>query len=92
VRTVASLTTSWCKQCFSAGTYGLPGGQIATVVGYGKGYSGSHTSRDPIVGGSGAYAGARGEISDREVGPREDQLVFHLARKRAPTTARRPFG
>jgi hypothetical protein len=61
-------------------TYALDGGQVASLVGYGKGFSGNHRSTDPIVGGSGLYAGARGEISDREVGPRKDRLVFHLVR------------
>jgi hypothetical protein len=61
-------------------TYALHGGQLAVLVGYGKGVSGNHSSRDPIVGGSGVYAGARGEISGREVGPRKDRLVFHLVR------------
>jgi hypothetical protein len=61
-------------------TYALPGGQLASLVGYGRGLSGNHSSRDPIVGGSGTYSGARGEISDREVGPRKDRLVFRLVR------------
>lgn len=61
-------------------TYALGGGQLASLVGYGKGLSGNHSSRDPIVGGSGVYAGARGEISDREVGARKDRLVFRLVR------------
>jgi hypothetical protein len=61
-------------------TYALPGGQLAALVGYGRGLSGNHSSRDPIVGGSGAYSGARGEVFDREVGPRKDRLVFRLAR------------
>ena len=59
-------------------TYALDGGQIAAVVGYGKGLSANKTSTDPIVGGTGAYEGARGQISDREVGPRKDELVIHL--------------
>ena len=61
-------------------TYALPGGQLASLVGYGRGFSGIHISSDPIVGGSGTYFGARGEVSDREVGPRKDRLVFRLVR------------
>ena len=61
-------------------TYALHGGQVASLTGYGKGFSGNHRSSDPIVGGTGLYAGARGVISDREVGPRADRLVFHLVR------------
>ena len=61
-------------------TYALHGGQLASLAGYGEGFSGNHGSRDPIVGGSGLYAGARGEILDREVGPRTDRLVLHLVR------------
>jgi hypothetical protein len=59
-------------------TYALDGGQIAAVVGYGKGLSANKSSTDPIVGGTGAYEGARGEISDSEVGPRKDELIIHL--------------
>lgn len=62
-------------------TYALARGQIASVVGYGKGLSGNsgnHLSHDPIVGGSRAYAGATGQIVGREVGPKRDRLVFHL--------------
>jgi hypothetical protein len=72
---VISSTNQECST-----TYALQGGQIASLVGYGRGFSGNHSSHDPIVGGSGVYAGARGEISDREMGPRKDRLVFHLVR------------
>jgi hypothetical protein len=61
-------------------TYALHGGQLASLVGYGRGFSGSHSSHDPIAGGSGVYAGARGEISDREVSAQKDRLVFRLVR------------
>jgi hypothetical protein len=61
-------------------TYALHGGQLAALVGYGRGFSGSHSSRDPIAGGSGVYAGARGEISDREVSAQKDRLVIRLVR------------
>lgn len=61
-------------------TYALPHGQLAVLTAYGKGFSGNHTSRDPIVGGSGIYADARGEIVGREVSPRRDRLVVHLIR------------
>lgn len=59
-------------------TYALDGGQIAAVVGYGRGLSANKSSTDPIVGGTGVYEGARGEISDMEVGPRKDELIIHL--------------
>lgn len=58
-------------------TYTVRGGQIAAQASYGEG----STALTPIVGGSGAYAVMRGDISEREIANgRKDRLVFHLER------------
>jgi hypothetical protein len=59
-------------------TYALDGGQIASMPGFGKGLSAGRSSIDPIVGGTGPFEGARGQISGTEVGPRTDMLTIHL--------------
>jgi hypothetical protein len=52
-----------------------PGGQIAAQASYGQG----STALTPIVGGSDSYAGARGDISEREAAKgRLVRLVVHL--------------
>jgi hypothetical protein len=52
-----------------------PGGQIAAQASYGQG----STALTPIVGGSGRYAGARGDLSEREASKgRVVHLVLHL--------------
>jgi hypothetical protein len=54
-----------------------PGGQIAAQAVYGAG----GTALTPIVGGSGRYASARGDMAEREVdNGREVRLVLHLER------------
>jgi hypothetical protein len=56
-------------------TLTMPDGQIAAQASYGQG----STAVTPIIGGSGNYAGARGDISEQEVANgREVKLVFHL--------------
>jgi hypothetical protein len=76
VQAYCVVVSSFNQEC--SFTYSLDGGQIAAVVGYGKGLSAKKSSTDPIVGGTGAYEGARGEISDSEAGPRKDDLIIHL--------------
>jgi hypothetical protein len=49
-------------------TAGLPGGQLMIAASYGAGYNTGSTALEPITGGSGAYAGARGVVRDTEVG------------------------
>ena len=50
-------------------------GQIAAQASYGKGTA----ALTPITGGSGAYAGARGDMSEQELAHgREGRLVVHL--------------
>lgn len=65
------------SQCSLTGA--LPGGQIAAVPAYGKGFSGTEpVSRYPIVGGTGAYQSARGYIIEQDSGPGSGQLTIHL--------------
>jgi hypothetical protein len=54
----------------------LRGGQIALLAGFGKGNSGVV----PIVGGTGAYANARGDIAERQAGPTMERWTVHLIR------------
>jgi hypothetical protein len=55
---------------------GLPEGQIILTSGYGSGLNAGAVAHEAIVGGTGAYDGARGQGDDREVG--SHGLVFHL--------------
>jgi hypothetical protein len=55
---------------------GLPEGQIIVTSGYGPGLNVGSVAHEAIVGGTGAYEGARGQGDDREVG--SHGLVFHL--------------
>jgi hypothetical protein len=65
-------TTQECTESLT-----VPGGQIAAQASYGQ----ASTALTPIVGGSGSYVGARGDMSEREVNNgREVQLVIHLDR------------
>lgn len=57
-------------------TLGLPGGQILIESGYGPGFNTGSVAREAIVGGTGTYAGARGEGRDRELS--NTKLAFHL--------------
>lgn len=56
VCTQISKSTSQC-----AFTLGLPDGQILIQSSYGPGFNTGNTAREPIIGGSGAYKGARGQ-------------------------------
>jgi hypothetical protein len=58
---------------------GLPNGQIISTAGYGPGMNVGNTAREAIVGGTGAYEGARGQGDDRETG-RKGQLHLQLLR------------
>ena len=55
---------------------GLPGGQIIVEAGYGPGFNTGPVALEAIVGGTGDYAGARGQARDRERG--STKLAFHL--------------
>jgi hypothetical protein len=55
---------------------GLPGGQIVIESGYGPSFNTGSVALEAIVGGTGAYVGARGEGRDRELGTKK--LAFQL--------------
>jgi opacity protein-like surface antigen len=57
-------------------TLGLPDGQILIQAAYGPGFNTGAVAREAIVGGTGAYAGARGQGRDRELS--NSKLAFHL--------------
>lgn len=57
-------------------TLGLPGGQLVVESGYGPGFNMGSVALEAVVGGTGAYAGARGQGRDREIG--NTKLAFHL--------------
>jgi hypothetical protein len=57
-------------------TLGLPDGQILIQAAYGPGFNTGAVAREAIVGGTGAYAGARGQGRDRELS--NTKLAFHL--------------
>jgi hypothetical protein len=62
------------SQCSFA--LGLPGGQILIEGNYGPGFNSGSVAREAVVGGTGAYAGARGQGRDRELS--DTKLAFHL--------------
>jgi hypothetical protein len=57
-------------------TLGLPDGQILIQAAYGPGFNTGAVASEAIVGGTGAYAGARGQGRDRELS--NTKLAFHL--------------
>ena len=57
-------------------TLGLPDGQILIQAAYGPGFNTGAVAREAIVGGTGAYAGIRGQGRDRELS--NTKLAFHL--------------
>ena len=62
------------SQC--AFTLGLPNGQIVLEAAYGSGFNTGAVAREAVVGGTGAYAGSRGQGRDRELS--DTKLAFHL--------------
>ena len=62
------------SQC--AFTLGLPDGQLLIQAAYGPGFNTGAVAREAIVGGTGAYAGSRGQGRDRELS--NTKLAFHL--------------
>jgi hypothetical protein len=77
--------TGVCAQ-FTAGNQqctfvlGLPDGQIISTAGYGPDMNVGKTAHEAIVGGTGAYEGARGQADDREVSATKLELKLHLLR------------
>lgn len=59
-------------------TLALPEGQLVLATGYGPGMNGDEVTHEPIVGGTGDYAKARGYAVGREQG--EDTIIetIHL--------------
>jgi hypothetical protein len=57
-------------------TLGLAAGQILIDAAYGPDFNTGNLAREAIVGGTGAYAGARGQGRDRELS--NTKLAFHL--------------
>lgn len=60
-------------------TFALPEGQLVIVTGYGPGINGDEVTREAIVGGTGAYAKARGYAEGRETGEGTIEEIIHLA-------------
>ena len=61
-------------------TFALPTGHLAVLASYGKGFSGGSSAHDPIVGGTGAYATARGYTDEIETGEGKMRFTLHLER------------
>lgn len=59
-------------------TLALPEGQLVIATGYGPGINGDEVTQEPIVGGTGAYAKARGHAEGRETGPDTIEETIHL--------------
>ena len=57
-------------------TVGLPGGQLVIEAGYGPGFNTGSVALEAVVGGTGTYAGARGQGRDRELSG--TKLAFHV--------------
>jgi hypothetical protein len=74
---VCAQLTGGNQQCTFV--LGLPDGQIVSTAGYGPGMNVGKIAHEAIVGGTGAYEGARGQGDDRELGSR-GQLHLHLLR------------
>jgi hypothetical protein len=61
-------------------TLGLSDGQILIQAGYGPGFNTGSVAREAVIGGTGAYAGSRGQGRDRELS--NTKLAFHLTLSR----------
>jgi hypothetical protein len=57
-------------------TLGLANGQILIQAAYGPGFNTGTIANEAVVGGTGAYAGSRGQGRDRELS--NTKLAFHL--------------
>jgi len=70
------ITSGANSQCTF--TLALRDGQLVLATGYGEFNGDTPPSRDPIVGGSGAYSAARGYASGEETGEGTIRYVVHL--------------
>ena len=59
-------------------TLGLPDGQLVVEAAYGPGFNTGSVALEAVVGGTGAYLGARGEGRDREIGNAKLAFQLHL--------------
>jgi hypothetical protein len=59
---------------------GLPDGQIISTAGYGPSMNVGKIAHEAIVGGTGAYEGARGQADDRELSATKLELKLHVLR------------
>jgi hypothetical protein len=57
---------------------GLPEGQIVITAGYGQSMNTGNVAHEAIVGGTGAYEGARGQGDDRELSNTKLAFQLHL--------------
>lgn len=61
-------------------TLALPGGHLAVLASFGKGFTGNASGTDPIVGGTGSYRNAGGYMHTREVSQNTQKFTIHLIR------------
>jgi hypothetical protein len=60
-------------------TLSLADGQITTQASYGAGFNGNKLVHEAIVGGTGAYNTARGQVISQETGQTTGKLTIKLA-------------
>jgi hypothetical protein len=61
-------------------TLSLPGGHLAVLASFGKGFTGKASGNDPIVGGTGRYRNAGGYMRTQEAGHDTQNFTIHLTR------------
>jgi allene oxide cyclase len=61
-------------------TLALADGQITTMAAYGAGFNGNKVVHDAIIGGTGAYRTARGEVLGEETGDTTGKMTVEMAR------------
>jgi hypothetical protein len=61
-------------------TLALPGGHLAVLASFGKGFTHKASGNDPIVGGTGNYRNAGGYMRTQEVDRDTQKFTIHLIR------------
>lgn len=61
-------------------TLALAGGQLTTMSAYGVGFNGDKVVHDAIIGGTGSYRTARGEVLGQETGDTTGKMTVELTR------------
>jgi hypothetical protein len=61
-------------------TLAMKGGQLTTMSAYGAGFNGDKIVHDAIIGGTGAYRTARGEVLGEETGDTTGKMTVDLTR------------